>query len=145
MTHMGHSSSRAALIHPHLTSGRDRAIPDRLGVVIRAARGRRDSNLRHPLQEFDLVPAWSRFMASTGAARDCRLLPLAMVVDVNVGCHLYGPGIEQTSNGSSGRSAQPHQACRPAHFHNHRQIRRPSSSRSERTKPPDFMGRPHSD
>ncbi|MFF8992233.1 tyrosine-type recombinase/integrase [Streptomyces sp. NPDC014983] len=31
MTRMGHSSSRAALIHQHVTSDRDRAIADRLG------------------------------------------------------------------------------------------------------------------
>ncbi|MBB4714582.1 integrase [Streptomyces luteogriseus] len=35
MTRMGHSSSRAALIHPHMTSDRDRAITDRLGDMIR--------------------------------------------------------------------------------------------------------------
>ncbi|MBA8977815.1 hypothetical protein RKD24_002824 [Streptomyces calvus] len=32
---MGHSSSRAALIHQHMTSDRDRAIADRPGAVIR--------------------------------------------------------------------------------------------------------------
>jgi chemotaxis response regulator CheB len=35
MTRMGHSSSRAALIYQHMTSGRDRAIADRLGAMIR--------------------------------------------------------------------------------------------------------------
>lgn len=37
----------------------------------------------------------------------------------------------------------PHQTCRPTHPHSVRQVR-PSSSRSESTKPPDFMGCPHS-
>ncbi|WP_031136193.1 MULTISPECIES: hypothetical protein [Streptomyces] len=32
MTRMGHSSSRAALIHQHMTSDRDRAIADKLGA-----------------------------------------------------------------------------------------------------------------
>lgn len=59
-------------------------------------------------------------------------------------CQRNSPGAGHTSSGSSGRSAQPHQTCQLAHFHNDRHIRRPSSSRSERTKPPDFMGWPHS-
>ncbi|MEV0694645.1 integrase [Streptomyces sp. NPDC050388] len=36
---MGHSSSRAALIYQHMTSDRDRAIADRLGVMIRRSGG----------------------------------------------------------------------------------------------------------
>ncbi|WP_438948386.1 integrase [Streptomyces mirabilis] len=36
---MGHSSSRAALIYQHMTSDRDRAIADRLGVMIRDGGG----------------------------------------------------------------------------------------------------------
>ncbi|MFF7561912.1 integrase [Streptomyces pseudovenezuelae] len=36
---MGHSSSRAALIHQHMTSDRDRAIADRLGAMIRGGGG----------------------------------------------------------------------------------------------------------
>ncbi|MFE3902857.1 hypothetical protein ACFXPY_21730 [Streptomyces sp. NPDC059153] len=39
MTRMGHSSSRAALIHQHMASDRDRAIADRLGAVIRGGGG----------------------------------------------------------------------------------------------------------
>ncbi|MCH0568108.1 tyrosine-type recombinase/integrase [Streptomyces sp. MUM 136J] len=39
MTRMGHSSSRAALVHQHMTSDRDRAIADRLGAVIRDGGG----------------------------------------------------------------------------------------------------------
>ncbi|MET9731200.1 tyrosine-type recombinase/integrase [Streptomyces sp. NPDC006458] len=39
MTRMGHSSSRAALIYQHMTSDRDRAIADRLGVMIRGGGG----------------------------------------------------------------------------------------------------------
>ncbi|WP_406354471.1 hypothetical protein [Streptomyces sp. NBC_01635] len=39
MTRMGHSSSRAALIHQHMTSDRDRAIADRLGAMIRGGGG----------------------------------------------------------------------------------------------------------
>lgn len=35
MTRMGHRSSRAALIHQHMTSDRDRTIADRLGAMIR--------------------------------------------------------------------------------------------------------------
>ncbi|MFJ6993649.1 integrase [Streptomyces sp. NPDC003090] len=36
---MGHSSSRAALIYQHMTNDRDRAIADRLGVMIREGGG----------------------------------------------------------------------------------------------------------
>nr|WP_323379537.1 tyrosine-type recombinase/integrase [Streptomyces durbertensis] len=39
MTRMGHSSSRAALIYQHMTSGRDRAVADRLGAMIRSGGG----------------------------------------------------------------------------------------------------------
>ncbi|MFJ8696018.1 tyrosine-type recombinase/integrase [Streptomyces roseolilacinus] len=39
MTRMGHSSSRAALVYQHMTSDRDRAIADRLGVMIRDGGG----------------------------------------------------------------------------------------------------------
>jgi integrase len=39
MTRMGHSSSRAALDYQHMTSDRDRAIVDRLGVMIRDGGG----------------------------------------------------------------------------------------------------------
>jgi integrase len=35
MPHMGHSSSRAALMYQHMASDRDRAIADRLGAMIR--------------------------------------------------------------------------------------------------------------
>ena len=35
MTRMGHSSTRAALIYQHMTAGRDRAIADKLGEMIR--------------------------------------------------------------------------------------------------------------
>lgn len=83
---------------------------------------------------------WLRFTASMGAGRGCRLSPLSVVVDVNVGCQRNSSATGQTSKGSSGRSAQLHQTCRPAHFHSDRQVRRPSPSRSERTKPPAFMG-----
>jgi hypothetical protein len=38
MTRMGHSSSRAALIYQHMTAGRDRAIADGLGEMIRKER-----------------------------------------------------------------------------------------------------------
>jgi integrase len=38
MTRMGHSTSRAALIYQHMTDDRDRAIADRLGVMIRRSR-----------------------------------------------------------------------------------------------------------
>ncbi|GAB2813343.1 hypothetical protein GCM10027073_51980 [Streptomyces chlorus] len=34
MTRMGRSGSRAALIHQHMTSDRDRAVTDRLGAMI---------------------------------------------------------------------------------------------------------------
>ncbi|UDM00497.1 tyrosine-type recombinase/integrase [Streptomyces longhuiensis] len=43
MTRMGHSTSRAALIYQHMVSGRDREIADRLGSMIRKARGDTDS------------------------------------------------------------------------------------------------------
>ena len=39
ITRMGHSSSRAALIHQHMTSDRDRAIADRFGAMIRGGGG----------------------------------------------------------------------------------------------------------
>ncbi|MFF4400272.1 tyrosine-type recombinase/integrase [Streptomyces sp. NPDC001480] len=39
MTRMGHSNSRAALIHQHMTSDRDRAVADRLGAMIRGGGG----------------------------------------------------------------------------------------------------------
>ncbi|MEU1553958.1 tyrosine-type recombinase/integrase [Streptomyces scabiei] len=39
MTRTGHSSSRAALIHQHMTSDRDRAVADRLGAMIREGGG----------------------------------------------------------------------------------------------------------
>ncbi|MFD8304434.1 hypothetical protein ACFV29_19100 [Streptomyces sp. NPDC059690] len=39
MTRMGHSSSRAALIHQHMTSDRDPAIAHRLGAMIRGGGG----------------------------------------------------------------------------------------------------------
>lgn len=35
MTRMGHSSTRAAPIHPHMAGERDRTIADRLGAMIR--------------------------------------------------------------------------------------------------------------
>lgn len=43
MTRMGHSTPRAALIYQHMVNGRDREIADRLGSMIRKARGERDS------------------------------------------------------------------------------------------------------
>lgn len=39
MTRMGRSSSRAALIHQHMTSDRDRATAERLGAMIRDGGG----------------------------------------------------------------------------------------------------------
>jgi hypothetical protein len=33
---VGHSTARAALIYQHMTADRDRAIADRLGVMIRS-------------------------------------------------------------------------------------------------------------
>jgi integrase len=44
MTRMGHSSSRAALIYQHMTAGRDRAIADGLGELIRKEREARPSD-----------------------------------------------------------------------------------------------------
>lgn len=43
MTRMGHSTPRAALIYQHMVNGRDREIADRLGSMIREARGDVDS------------------------------------------------------------------------------------------------------
>ncbi|MFJ5213677.1 tyrosine-type recombinase/integrase [Streptomyces sp. NPDC088354] len=43
MTRMGHSTPRAALIYQHMVNGRDREIADRLGSMIRKARGDTDS------------------------------------------------------------------------------------------------------
>ncbi|MFJ4984388.1 tyrosine-type recombinase/integrase [Streptomyces sp. NPDC088732] len=43
MTRMGHSTPRAALIYQHMVNGRDREIADRLGSMIRKARGDADS------------------------------------------------------------------------------------------------------
>ncbi|MDX3236377.1 tyrosine-type recombinase/integrase [Streptomyces sp. ME03-5709C] len=43
MTRMGHSTPRAALIYQHMVNGRDREIADRLGSMIRKARGDGDS------------------------------------------------------------------------------------------------------
>ncbi len=40
MTRMGHSSSRAALIYQHMTSGPDRAIADQLRAMIREGEGK---------------------------------------------------------------------------------------------------------
>ena len=45
MTRMGHSTSRAALIYQHMTGGRDRAIADQLGAMIRTSRGEGDSEV----------------------------------------------------------------------------------------------------
>ncbi|GGT21822.1 hypothetical protein GCM10010271_26440 [Streptomyces kurssanovii] len=39
MTRMGHGTARAALIYQHVTADRDRAIADRLGVMIRQRQG----------------------------------------------------------------------------------------------------------
>ncbi len=66
------------------------------------------------------------------------------LLEFNVGCQRKSSGTGQGSKGSSGRSAQFHQICRPLHLHSVRQVRRPSSSRPQRTKPPDFMGWLHS-
>ncbi|MEV4337473.1 tyrosine-type recombinase/integrase [Streptomyces sp. NPDC049590] len=46
MTRMGHSSSRAALIHQHMTSDRDRAIADRLGAMIRKSGGNAPAQMK---------------------------------------------------------------------------------------------------
>lgn len=43
MTRMGHSTARAALIYQHMTADRDRAIADRLGVMIRQRQGGAES------------------------------------------------------------------------------------------------------
>lgn len=72
------------------------------------------------------------------------LYALSGPVDVRVGCQRKSFGTGQISNGSSGRSAHRHHVCRSAHRHNARQVRRPSSSRFERTRPPDSIGRWHS-
>lgn len=53
-------------------------------------------------------------------------------------------GIGQRSRGASGWSAQCHQRCRPGHRHRARHVRLPSSSRSIRAQPPNFIGWSHS-
>lgn len=73
-----------------------------------------------------------------------RLSPPSVLSTVTVGSQRNSPGTGQISNGSSGRSAQLHQTCLSAHLHSDRQVRRPSSLRSESTRPPDSMGRQHS-
>lgn len=105
---------------------------------------RQASNPRHPLWEFDLRPPTGPSTAGpTDAQGRCRTPPSGLV-DVSVGCHRNSFGTGQTSIGSSGRSAHCHHVCRSAHRHNARQVRRPSSSRLESTRPPDSKGRRHS-
>ncbi|GLP65779.1 hypothetical protein TUSST3_23990 [Streptomyces sp. TUS-ST3] len=74
MTRMGHSSSRAALIHQHITSDRDRAIANRLGAMIQGgglddlvraerAKGYRDDPAHWPGQQRTPGPlAWGFHM-----------------------------------------------------------------------------------
>lgn len=87
-------------------------------------------------------------LARSGSAQTAaynRSMPqLFVVVDVSVGCHRNNCGRGQISRGSPGRSAQFHQTCRLAHLHSDRQVRRPSSSCLQSTRPPDFKGWLHS-
>jgi hypothetical protein len=87
---------------------------------------------------------WQRPASGTGAAHDRWLPSPCAAVDVTRGCQRPSFGKGQTSSGSSGRSAQPHQTCRPEHRHSARQVRRPSSSRLQSTKPPNRMDWLHS-
>ncbi|CAL9315252.1 hypothetical protein SUDANB51_02866 [Streptomyces sp. enrichment culture] len=99
---------------------------------------RQDSNLRHPLWELDLRPPLMPSLADPAAVQDRSCVPPSGLVDVSVGCQRNSSGTGQTSSGSAGRSAHCHQVCRPAHRHRERQILRPSSSRLDSTRPPDF-------
>jgi hypothetical protein len=75
---------------------------------------------------------------------DTNMLWLWRRISGTAACQRNSFGTGQASKASSGRSAQPHQTCRPAHLHSDRQARRPSSSRLDSTKPPDSMGWPQS-
>ena len=98
---------------------------------------RQDSSRDTRFEEFDPRMPLMPSPAGPALVRGCCCVPPSGLVDVSVGCQRNRSGAGQISNGSSGRSAHRHQVCRPAHRHRERQTLRPSSSRLDRTRPPD--------